>query len=170
MPKVLATPKRRVSKEARIWKVHGWKVAGYSDRAIVELLAEDSENPTRVSHQQVNLDWHETVDILRDANVEQYRRQRQLAVTRLETLMTALWTKAVEGDLESVGQVRLLIADLRRIQGLDGPELGDAERPLHIEERVTVDYTTLSDAELLTLRDIARRQPNVINGVGHVVA
>ncbi len=169
MPKVLATPKRRVSKEARIWKVHDLKVGGKSDREISRLLAEDPENPTSVTHQQVNHDWHESLDLLRKANEGHAQRQRQLAITRLDVLLGSVWAKAVKGDLEAVGQARLLISDLRRIQGLDGPELGDPERPIHIiEERVTVDYSTLSTADLATLIDIAKRQPNIVDGVGRV--
>ena len=168
MPKVLATPKRRVSKEARIWKVHDLKVGGRSDREIARLLAEDPENPTSVSHQQVNNDWHESLDLLRKANEGHAQRQRQLAITRLDVLLGSVWAKAVEGDTEAVGQARLIIADLRRIQGLDGPELGDAQRPIHLQERVTVDYSTLTTTDLATLIDIAKRQPNIVDGVGSV--
>lgn len=166
--RTLGTPKRRVSKERRIWKVHDLKVAGHSDREIVKLLEEDESNPTSVSHQQVNLDWHETFNILRTTNAGHYQRQRQLAITRLDALLRAIWAKAVAGDLEAVGQGRLLIADMRRIQGLDGPELGDPDRPIHVEERVTVDYSSLPTEDLLHLKRIAEANGNVINGIGEV--
>ncbi len=168
MPKTLATPKRRVSKEARIWRVHDLKVAGYSDRDIAKALADDDQDPTVVSHQQVNLDWHETLDLLRKANEGHAQRNRQLAITRLDALLGAVWAKAVRGDAESIAQARLVIADMRRIQGLDAPELGDPERPIHIEERVTVDYSSLSTEDLLHLKRIAQANGNVIDGVGGV--
>jgi hypothetical protein len=167
--RTLIPPKRRVSKEARIWRVHDLKVADHTDREIVKLLEEDAENPTSVSHQQVNLDSHETLNILRIANEGHSQRQRQLALTRLDALLRAVWDKAVAGDLDAVGQGRLLIADMRRIQGLDGPELGDPERPIHVEERVTVDYSKLPTEDLLHLKRIAEANGNVIDGIGGVV-
>ncbi len=144
------------------------KVAGHSDRDIAKALADDVQNPTVVSHQQVNLDWHETLDLLRKANEGQAQRQRQLAITRLDALLGGVWAKAVNGEVEALAQARLLIADMRRLQGLDAPELGDPERPIHIQERVTVDYSSLSTEDLLHLKRIAEANGNVINGVGRV--
>ncbi len=174
------------ARRLRVWRL---KMAGGSDRVIAANLAADPVDPVDVSHKTVNQDWHAVLDDLVVAEMGKGQQLRALAHQRYERLILAHWQAAVgtpagpateampAGDppakppdpraAKVVGDSQ---AAIRELYGLDN-ELGDPERPLTIiEERVTVDYSTLSDAELLTLRDIARRQPNVINGVGHVVS
>ncbi len=165
-------PRRLVTAAERRERVYRLKLAGGSDREIQAVLAADPVSPTKVSHVTVNNDWHLVAAERADDVAKETAQQRALAIGRYERLLAAVWPRATQANpsLGAVGEARALIKEQRALLGLDAPELGDAERPIHVEERVTVDYTTLSDDELLTLRDIARRQPNVINGVGHVVA
>lgn len=158
---------KRVSRQERRHRVLRLKIAGGSDREIVEVLAIDPVAPTTVTHTTVNKDWHQALDELRETVAGQSEQLRMLANTRLERLLAAVWPKATQANpvMAAVAEARGIIKDQRALFGLDR-ELGDPERPLTLEERVTIDYSDLSNDELKTLLDLAERQ--IINGTGQV--
>ena len=160
---------KRVSQRDRRQRVLSLKLAGGTDREIAEALARDPIAPTQVSHTTVNTDWHEALEELNAAFLGQANQQRMLANARLECLLAAVWPSATQPNpnIAAVDQARRIIKDQRALLGLDH-ELGDLERPLTTEERVTVDYSDLSDEELDVLIRIGERQRDVINGAGRV--
>ncbi len=158
---------KRVSRQERQHRVFRLKLAGGTDREIAEVLARDPVASTEVTRTTVNTDWHQALDDLTEAYQGQREQQRMLANARLERLLAAVWPKATQANpvISAVDQARGIIKDQRALFGLDR-ELGDPERPLMMEERVTIDYSDLSNLELKTLLDLAERQ--VINGSGEV--
>lgn len=149
----------RVSREARIWRVHALKLAGGTDRQIAETLARDPESPVSVTHQQVNHDYHEALRLLEEDYREKATHQRMLANARLERLLAAVWPRAI-GSPPSIGAVteaRSIIRDQRALFGLDR-ELGDPERPFTIDAEVRqIDYRQLTDNELDFFLAVAER-------------
>jgi hypothetical protein len=148
-------------------------MAGGSDREIADVLARDPTRPVVVSHTTVNTDWHEALNEQIEAFKGQWEQQRMLANTRLERLLAAVWSRATQANpsMGAVAEARAIIKDQRALFGLDR-ELGDPERPLTVEERVTVDYSGLSAAELRTLVAIADRghslDGHAVDGTGSV--
>jgi gamma-glutamyl:cysteine ligase YbdK (ATP-grasp superfamily) len=145
-------------------------MAGGTDRDIAEVLARDPTRPVVVSHTTVNTDWHEALDELAGDLTCQSDQQRMLANTRLERLLAAIWPKATQTNpnIGAVAEARAIIKDQRALFGLDR-ELGDPERPLTIQERVSVDYSKLPIEDLLHLKRIAEANGNIIDGVGGVI-
>ncbi len=160
---------KRVSQQDRRHRVLRLKLAGGTDREIVEVLARDPVAPTEVSRTTVNTDWHEALNEQIEAFKGQWEQQRMLANNRLERLLAAVWPRATQTNpsIGAVAEARAIIKDQRALFGLDR-ELGDPERPLTVTERVTVDYSSLSTEDLLHLKRIAEANGNVINGVGEV--
>ncbi len=160
---------KRVSQQDRRQRVLRLKLAGGTDREIVEVLARDPVAPTEVSRTTVNTDWHEALDEQIEAFKGQWQQQRMLANNRLERLLAAVWPKAtqVNPNMGAVAEARAIIKDQRALFGLDR-ELGDPERPITVTERVSIDYTSLSTEDLLHLKRIGEANGNVINGVGQV--
>lgn len=166
----LATRRRRVTAAERRERVYRLKLAGGSDREIAAVLEADPVSPTKVSHVTVNTDWHTALAERAQETAKETVQQRALAIGRLERLLAAVWPRATQANpsISAVAEARSIIKEQRTLLGLDAPELGDPERPITIQERVTVDYSALSTAELTILIDIAKRQPNVVDGVGRV--
>lgn len=149
----------RVSREARIWRVHALKLAGGTDRQIADVLGRDPESPVTVTHQQVNADYHEALRLLEEDYREKATHQRMLANARLERLLAAVWPRAIATlpSMSAITEARGIIRDQRALFGLDR-ELGDPERPFTIEAEVRqIDYRRLTDTELDFLLGIAER-------------
>ena len=161
---------KRVSQQERRYRVLRLKLAGGTDREIVEVLARDPVEPTTVSRTTVNTDWHEALDEQIEAFKGQWEQQRMLANNRLERLLAAVWSRATQANpsIAAVAEARSIIKDQRVLFGLDR-ELGDPERPLTIQERVTVDYSNVSTEDLLHLKRIAEANGSIIDGTGGFV-
>jgi DNA-binding transcriptional MerR regulator len=170
LPSTDTTLAKRVSQQERRHRVLRLKMAGGSDRDIAEVLALDPERPVTVSHTTVNTDWHEALTEQVEAFKGQWEQQRMLANTRLERLLAAVWPKATQATplIGAVAEARAIIKDQRALFGLDR-ELGDPERPLTIQERVSVDYSKLPTEDLLHLKRIAEANGNVIDGFGGII-
>lgn len=167
--------------EARRARVLTLKMAGGSDRAIARQLAADPVDPVDVSHKTINQDWHAALDDLVKEERGKAEQLRALAHQRLERIVLAHWPAAmgrqtttdVPGTQPSQRAAEICmraIGDIRALYGLDR-ELGDPDRPITVEERVTVDYSDLSHTELDTLLAIAERQSTngvVLDGTGQV--
>lgn len=168
----------RVSMEARRARVLALKMAGGSDRAIARQLAADPTDPVDVSHKTINQDWHAALDELVEGEVGKAQQFRSLAHQRLERIILAHWPAAMgrqaAGDTAAIAPSQRAaeicmraIGDIRALFGLDR-ELGDPERPLTIQERVSVDYSQLPTEDLLHLKRIAEANGGIINGIGEV--
>jgi len=160
----LAGPQRqiakRVSRQARIWRVLRMKMAGATDRDIRDELANDPEQPVRISHAQVNHDWHDALNDLTERNRGQAQRLRMLMGIRLERLLMTQWAKATApgAPASAVEMCRRIIKDQTELFGL-AREIGDEDRPLTFQDAdEQEDYDGLSDSEHATLLAIAERQ------------
>jgi len=85
---------------------------------------------------------------------------RAINNARLEALLAAIWGRAVSGDDAAIDRARAIIADLRKMWGLDAPTQVQADinhstdaSVIGAEERLA----TLSDEELLQLRAITSK-------------
>lgn len=170
-----------MSMEARRARVLRLKMAGGSDRDIARQLAADPNDPVTVSHKTINQDWHAGLDELVAQETGKAQQLRALAHQRLERIVLAHWPAAMGRQAggeqpaavpnQRAAEICMrAIGDIRTLYGLDR-ELGDPERPLTVEGRVTVDYSGLSTDELRTLVGIAERGHSLggaIDGTGSV--
>ncbi len=157
---------KRISRQARIWTVLRLKTAGASDRDIARTLGEDPTNPVKVSHQQINKDWHEALNTLVASEREQAERLQSLQGMRLERLLMAHWPAATnpqDPNVEAGNLCSRIIHEIRQLYGLDR-ELGDEDRPINVQERTPIDYSKLGTDEIKFLIRIIQRQQGIIEG------
>jgi hypothetical protein len=149
---------RRVSRQVRIWKVLQMKMMGATDRQIQKTLAEDVEHPIKISHMQVNRDWHDALDEVNQTNKKQAEHLRMLMAIRLERLLMGQWDRASKpgAPVSVVEMCRRIIKDEVELFGL-AREIGDPDRPLTIDDTRNVDYDKISDEDLSRLLEIAER-------------
>ena len=137
---------RRVAAQERQARVLRLKVTGASDREIARQLTLDPVNPVRISHVQVNRDWHAALDRDVADNMEEARDLRALAHARLERLLMAHWMEATRLDVGGADPAaaelcRRLIADISRLYGLNAivPIVAAVEGRSVVEFRVIYD-------------------------------
>lgn len=65
--------------------------------------------------------YNAVMPALRRIEQETLADLRDITNARLERVMTALWPKAIAGDVKAAGELRRYIADYRRHNGLDAP-------------------------------------------------
>lgn len=77
---------------------------------------------------------------------------RTLITERLERLLRAVWLKALGGSVPHVDKARAVIADLRKLHGLDMPELHQIEAKVETTNDVAdiLANTSREEQDLLT--------------------
>ncbi len=88
--------------------------------------------------EQLDYADHSAIVRIRDRVIRRHTNASVLAwqainVDRLEALIQTFWPKARRGDVQAAEQVRRLIADERKVLGLDHAD-GIAERQVELEE------------------------------------
>ena len=160
-------PGQQISIEERRQQVVALKKIGMSDR---DIMAHLNKEGIRISHVQVNRDWHKVLDDWAATRTGEVNGMKELQHARLESIIHAHWAKAtgwnlsqpgVNGDPDprSAAIILRAIEDIRELYGLDNA-VGTAENPLtlNIEEpegsEYELDLSDMSDDELKRLDEI----------------
>ena len=161
------TPIQQINIEERRQKVVELKKIGMSDR---DIMAHLNGLGIKISHVQVNRDWHKVLDDWAATRTGEVNGMKELQHARLESMIHAHWAKATGWELNQPGVnndpdprsaaiILRAIEDIRELYGLDNA-VGTAENPLtlNIEEpegtEYDVDLSDLSDDELKRLDEI----------------
>ncbi len=161
------TPEKQISLEERRQQVVMLKKIGMTDR---DIMAHLNAQGIKISHVQVNKDWHKVLDDWAATRTGEIDGMKELQHARLESLIHAHWAKAtgwklnqpgVNGDPDprSAAIILRAIEDIRELYGLDNA-VGTAENPLtlNIEEpegsEYELDLSDLSNDELKRLDEI----------------
>ena len=158
-------PGQQISIEERRQQVVALKKIGMSDR---DIMAHLNKEGIKISHVQVNRDWHKVLDDWAATRTGEVNGMKELQHARLESIIHAHWAKAtgwklnqpgVNGDPDprSAAIILRAIEDIRELYGLDNA-VGTAENPLTLSLPEPTEYefdlTELDDDELKRLDEI----------------
>ena len=160
-------PEQQISLEERRQKVVALKKIGMSDR---DIMAHLNAQGIKISHVQVNKDWHKILDDWAATRTGEVNGMRELQHARLEAIIHAHWAKATgwklsepginnDPDPRSAELILRAVKGIRELYGLD-KTVGTSENPLtlNIEEpegtEYELDLSDLSDDELKRLDEI----------------
>lgn len=127
-------------------------------RSVNEIAAHFNTSPGTVRK-----DISRAVRKAKDLEIQEAELYRQLQAARLETLLTAVWPKAIAGDVKSSEQARKLIADLTDLLGIKIPVRTEISGP----DGGAIPFNSGEAAELLALIGIADQENAEVPVIDH---
>lgn len=164
---MIVTPTQQINIEERRQKVVELKKIGMSDREIMTHL---NGLGIKISHVQVNRDWHKVLDDWAATRTGEINGMKELQHARLEAIIHAHWAKGTGWELSQPGfnndpdprsaeLILRAVKGIRELYGLDNA-VGTSENPLTLnlpavkEPEYDVDLSEMSNDELDRLSEI----------------
>ncbi|KKN78107.1 hypothetical protein LCGC14_0353340 [marine sediment metagenome] len=165
------TPIQQINIEERRHQVVALKKIGMTDR---EIMAHLNAQGIKISHVQVNRDWHKVLDDWAVTRTHEIDGMKELQHARLESIIHAHWAKgtgwklskpddpdelppATDPDPRSAELILRAVKGIRELYGLDNA-VGTAENPLTLNlpqpEEYDIDLSEMSPDELKRLNEI----------------
>ena len=158
-------PTQQINIEERRHQVVALKKIGMTDR---EIMAHLNAQGIKISHVQVNRDWHKVLDDWAATRTDEINGMKELQHARLESIIQAHWAKGTgwklsqpgfnhDPDPRSAELILRAVKGIRELYGLDNT-VGTAENPLTLNlpqpEEYDIDLPEMSPDELKRLDEI----------------
>lgn len=127
-------------------------------KSVAEIAQHFNMSPNTASK-----DLSRAISKARDLEVQEAEQWRQIQVSRIETLLAAVWPEAQEGEVRSVEQARKLIADLTDVLGVRIPVRTEISGP----DGGAIPFSSGELNELRALIDISDQEQATIPVFDH---